>query len=283
MRRLAWGLMAGVGLVAGLRCGAETGCRAVVVPASVEAAAGELSLADLLPRDSCPQLRAAAQEVSLGAAPRAGSERVFDGRQIRGWLEGFANQDSGLKGAAGVEVPERIVVQSAGAAKSCAEIASFVAAVAPAREMASTSKRWREDMNCAGARGVPGGAALELVKASWNEGLQRWEFALRCVRAGDCVPFLVWTRGEDASGTRRDVASPGRRMRKTAAGTGTGQLIKPGQTATLTWEQSGIRVVLPVTCLDGVGLGQLVRIRFKNGAQTLRAEVVGAGSLRAGL
>jgi flagella basal body P-ring formation protein FlgA len=72
-------------------------------------------------------------------------------------------------------------------------------------------------------------------------------------------------------------------MRKTAAGTGTGQLIKPGQTATLTWEQSGIRVVLPVTCLDGGGLGQLVRIRFKNGAQTLRAEVVGAGSLRAGL
>jgi hypothetical protein len=41
--------------------------------------------------------------------------------------------------------------------------------------------------------------------------------------------------------------------------------------------------VLPVTCLEAGGLGQFVRIRFKNAARTLRAEIVGAGMLRASL
>ena len=57
-------------------------------------------------------------------------------------------------------------------------------------------------------------------------------------------------------------------------------LVKPGDPATLVWEQAGISVQLPVICLDADRLGQSVRARILNGSRILRAEVVGAGFLR---
>jgi flagella basal body P-ring formation protein FlgA len=60
-------------------------------------------------------------------------------------------------------------------------------------------------------------------------------------------------------------------------------LVKPGQIVTLTWDQRGIRIVLPVTCLDAGGMGQFVRVRLQNAPRVLRAEVVGQAMLRASL
>jgi Chaperone for flagella basal body P-ring formation len=57
-------------------------------------------------------------------------------------------------------------------------------------------------------------------------------------------------------------------------------LVKPGDVATLVWEQGGILIQLPVICLDAGRLGQLVRARSPNGSRILRAEVVGQGALR---
>ena len=61
---------------------------------------------------------------------------------------------------------------------------------------------------------------------------------------------------------------------------GNALLVKPGQTVSLSWEQGGIRVILPVTCLEAGGLGQLVRVRLKNVARTLRAEVMSDGTVQ---
>jgi hypothetical protein len=58
-------------------------------------------------------------------------------------------------------------------------------------------------------------------------------------------------------------------------------MVKPGQLATLIWQQGGIRTVLSVVCLDAGGLGQTVRARTRNGARILRAQIVGNGALRA--
>ena len=56
-----------------------------------------------------------------------------------------------------------------------------------------------KDLDCAAARNVPEDASLELVKAKWNAGLQRREFALRCGRPEDCIPFLVWEPADTAA------------------------------------------------------------------------------------
>jgi hypothetical protein len=288
MKRLVTVLMLMSGALAAgtLRCEAQAACAQVTVEARVEAGPGALTLANLLGPGTCLRWRRAAERVNLGAAPRAGSERVFDGRQVRRLLEELEAGGVRLQEAGSVQVPERIVVKRAGATKSCAEIARFVAGAARAEDMAGAPAQWQKDLDCAAARGIPEGAALELTKTAWNAVRERWEFALRCVRPEDCVPFLVWADLEKApqSGAARRLASYARpkKAMEEAESAGT-RLVKPGQTATLTWDEAGIRIVLPVTCLDGGGLGQFVRVRFKNTPRTLRAEVVGAGLLRASL
>jgi hypothetical protein len=138
------------------------------------------------------------------------------------------------------------------------------------------------DLDCSAARNVPEDSSLELLQAKWNAGLQRREFALRCRRPEDCIPFLVWVRADTSAGGRADFFS------RTSDGAKSGwkeaaPLIKAGQTVMLTWDEAGIRVVLPVTSLQAGGLGQRVRVRFKNAPRTLQAEIVGAGMVRASL
>jgi hypothetical protein len=190
-------------------------------------------------------------------------------------------------------IPERIVVRRRGAAKSCAEIAEFVAGSAAAEDMAKLDSRWREDLDCAGAQRIPENAPLELGKSGWSAALERWEFALHCARPEECIPFMVWVPGSKAEVAPKALAQTEATRRASASGefaqglgggaNGAQRLVKAGQTATLTWDEAGIRVVLPVTCLDAGGLGQFVRVRLKNTARTLRAEVVGRGTLRANL
>jgi len=283
-------LIAGVLAAASVAAAGEPACTAVTVPSTVEAGKEELSLAELL-RGGCRQLREAAAQVNLGAAPRAGSVRVLDGRRIRGVLEEVLEELAGAglsrQQISGIEIPERIVVRRAGGTKSCEEIARFVGGAAPSQNAGAPA--WRQqDLDCAAARGIPEAAPLELTQTAWNAVLQRWEFSLRCARAADCVPFLVWSdesKTADSGARHRSALSPGASSSHSLSsmGLGGGSTIKRGQTATLVWDQAGIRVVLPVTCLDAGGVGQVVRVQLKNGPRILRAEVVGEGMLRASL
>jgi hypothetical protein len=279
-------LVAGVFAAASIPSVAEPACTKVAVAANVEAAREDLTLADLL-RGDCPHLQEAAAQVSLGAAPQTGSVRMFDGIRVRAMLEEFAGAGVSEKQISAAEIPERIVVRRAGGTKSCEKIAKFVADAAPSPS--SGTPAWEQkDVDCAAARGIPRDAPLELTQTAWNAALRRWEFELRCTRAGDCVPFLVWA-GESKiadSGARHHStlsAEPSSSHSLSSTGAGGGPSISRGQTATLIWDQAGIRVVLPVTCLDAGVVGQMVRVQLKNGPRILRAEVVGAGMLRASL
>jgi len=114
--------------------------------------------------------------------------------------------------------------------------------------------------------------------------------AARLAKAAGKPVKLVWTREENTSAAyvaeaRSKSILHSRNIDSVAKTTGSGaeRLVKPGQTATLTWEQAGLRIVLPVTCLDAGGLGEFVRVRFKNAARILRAEVMGKATLRASL
>jgi len=298
MKRLAVLLMSGVFAVAAVPAHgwAEQACATMAVEATVEAMGGELTLADLLGRGSCRQLREAAAQVKLGAAPRPGSVRVLEGGEIRRLLEQLAEQPALSPGNAGVKIPQRIVVRSARATISCAEIARLVEGSAGSQNgavnvRAAAGKR-ESDLDCSGARGVPAGALLELTGSTWNAALRRREFRLRCVHAEDCVPFLVWGNEErplesaskPESAPEGINAASGKLLVPPGSGIGSaGLLVKAGQTAMLSWEEAGIRVLLPVTCLDAGGRGEFVRVRFKNTARILRAEVLDDGTLRASL
>jgi hypothetical protein len=164
-----------------------------------------------------------------------------------------------------------------GAVKSCYEIARHIKG-SGAFENPTAMNRTLEDLNCAAAANIPEDAALELTRTHWNAALQRWEFVLRCARRADCVPFLVWAHAEKSDAQ----VAHSQFQRPDLVGSGANiaaDLVKSGQTALLTWDSAGIRVVLPVTCLDAGSLGQTVRVRFQHVDRIVRAEVVGAGAL----
>lgn len=306
MKLFARALLSGAFAAASLGCACGQACLQVTVESNVEIGVevgaetniqseqqGALTLADLLGPGACPQLRAAAARVQLGAVPRAGSVRVLHRDEVRRLFERLEGGNPSPEKIGSLAVPERIVVRRRGPTKSCGEIARFVAGSAATGDMANLDGRWREDLDCAGARGIPEKALLELVKSGWSAAGERWEFAVRCARPGDCIPFMVWVPGSKTAVGAMGLAEGEARRRASASGgfaqglgggvNGTQSLVKAGQTATLTWDEAGIRVVLPVTCLDGGGLGQFVRVRLKNAPRTLRAEVVGQGTLRANL
>jgi len=263
-------------------------CGHLRVKAQVVVGSGDISLADLLESGACRQYRQAAAEVKLGAAPLAGTVRVLDGGQVRRRLNGVATA-SGLREELVQDVPARIEVQRGGEKKACAAIAEFAVRSLSLERRSGISP---ESFHCAGASSIPADAPLEMAKAVWNAGLQRWEFSLRCTRSGDCVPFLVWAgesrekESSDAvasarSGSPGISSSPSQPFDDHAAVDE--RLIKAGQTATLRWDAGGIRIVLPVTCLDSGTLGETVRVRFKSTPRILWAEILSDGSLWAGM
>ncbi|MFZ1008597.1 MAG: flagella basal body P-ring formation protein FlgA [Candidatus Sulfotelmatobacter sp.] len=272
MKWLGMALMIGVLLSPVLRCSAQTACATLSVRASVDALHEDLTLADFLPNEACPHMRQAAAQVSMGKAPRAGAIRVMEGQQIRALLAGLVSDNA--RSAASLQIPDRIVVRRAGATKSCVEIADFLAGAAQDGRLSSHS--WRNNLECGAIQGIAEGAELELIKTDWAPGLRRWEFLLHCVRAEDCVPFMVSARDPE-QGNSPHAASSGESF---ASAAGFTLLVKPGETAMLTWDQAGIRVTFPVTCLDAGGLGQYVRVRLRSTPQILRVEVVGARAVQ---
>ncbi len=255
-------------------------CGAVRIPSDVEIAAGDFVLSDLLPPKACPALFSAARRVRLGSAPLAGSARVLEGRQVRALFEklvgGFALESW--------SVPERITVLRSGNRESCAAIGRRILAELPV----DAGNVPASNVECGAASRIPRGAPLEVIRANWDAASRSWEIAARCVHPIECVPFLV--RVSDPSKQKARAASPEAsphpavgpsRMAKRAIDSRTDgrAMVRPGQTATLVWDQDGIRVLVPALCLDRGRQGQQVRARLRGG-QVVWAIVVSAAELR---
>lgn len=283
-RRVAIEAICGIAILASSGVAAyavEGQCRSLKFQEQVEVAGGELKLSDLLAAGTCAPLRSMASHVSLGRGPRMGSVRVLSGDEIRTLVDVLLHRQEFPSGLP-VEVPRRILVGRQAPVKSCAEITRDIVS-SPSDNLPSGIPV--EDFDCAAA-GIPQGASLEVAKTKWEPLLERWQFTLRCQRSEDCLPFLVWARTKKPSNHPLGVDDGGGATLRTAgwlarspAPFGSGDLIKRGQRALLRWEQGGIRVVVPVICLEGGGVGEWVRVRLGNKAQTMRAEVLGDGTL----
>jgi hypothetical protein len=229
-------------------------------------------------------LQIEAAKIRLGVAPKRGTPRVFSANAIRGLVEGLGS-GAALPGEPREmqwQIPERVEIQRAGGTKSCAEIAQWIDHQDGSASRAGEGASLRDVLECAAAHDIPEKSSLLLVRTTWNAGLHRWEFALRCGQPEECVPFLVWAKTKSASPQSVQNSKQGLSEKPRAAAGGPG-LIRPGESATLVWDQGGIRVVLPVTCLDGGGMGQSIRVRVRNSDRMLRAQVAGAGRVRVGL
>lgn len=91
------------------------------------------------------------------------------------------------------------------------------------------------------------------------------------------VPERVIVRRTRTTHGSEIVAGTGKSKSAESSGTPT---MRPGQTATLVWDADGIRVAVPVTCLDRGATGDSVRARIAPSGTIVRAVVVEAGILR---
>jgi hypothetical protein len=271
----------------------QTPCRPVTVQPNVAVPAGEVSLADLLAPGTCPQLATAAASVRLGRAPLPGSLRVLAADEVRSRLQGLLDQRASADRESLIQIPPRVTVRRAQATMSCGELRERLEAAlrsySSAASEALAAERERDfralltNIDCTPTNRLPQHANLVLLRAFWDPASREWEFSMRCAQANDCVPFLVRARADVGRLSAAAFPHPLQPSPTQSAGISLlpAPVVKPGDTLTLLWDQAGIRLVLPVVCLDRGGLGDAVRVRIKNGSRVLRAEVVGGGMLRA--
>jgi hypothetical protein len=256
----------------------EPACRAAVKSA-VETSGGDVFLSDLLAADACPALARRAARVPLGKTPLAGSARVFSGEELRARLERLKRSDPKLREQALIfEVPERVVVRAAGQRASCREIWGIVGS-----RLGIATGMEQSAVECGAAERVRRNVQLESTRKSWDATLASWNLVARCRRPEECVPFLV--RFPDPAARNLGAAVPNPAWRWPHA---VSELrpkrelaVRPGQRATLVWEEKGLRLEIPVVCLDGGAKGETVRARVGHSGRTLRAIVMDSGTLRA--
>jgi len=245
-------------------CSAAPCAVAVQSIASVDGAS--FTLADLLSPQSCPEFAIAASRLALGRVPLEGSPRIIDGSELRARIKEFSRQNHGDI-AQILDVPKKITVSRAGARLSCTEIAARLLNPAP-QEPGSLSP----EIDCGAGGRIRRDAALEITNKKSDPALHTWILSVRCTDPADCVPFVL--RSPDA--TSGNIARNMTLIDKPAT-----PVVRAGQSASLLWERNGIRLVLPVVCMEPGAVGDLVQVRTANRLRVLRAIVVGVGILRA--
>ena len=266
-------IIAGIALLATTAslCRAETPCHATV-ESNIEISGTELTLADLLTRDSCAPLRTAAATVLLGAAPLEGIARILSGDEIRVRLQAVIPEAD-----ASVLVPERTIVRRAGRRASCGEIEAKLLPTASSSSTTDPTSAQRakidQEIDCGAGGRIPLDAPLQRTAKIWDPATRTWLLRARCVHSSDCVPFAVRVPANSFPENARSEAGPARPAAK--------PLVRAGQPAMLLWDEGGIRAVVPAICLDAGAAGETIRARMAHGTQVVHAIVVSARELKA--
>jgi len=286
-----------------LAAAAQANCAPIALASTVEVPAGEFSLANLLPPGTCPPMVQAASTLRLGGAPLAGSVRVLGRAEIGGLLARLdANWPDQAGAAVLVTVPERVIIRRAGPRASCAELGAHIAQILrPAASAPSDGGAAQlgsalvdaENLDCGAVERIPQSAPLAIRQAAWDRTGQSWNLTVRCLRASDCVPFLVRVRGPGlgpgvsplpAPGGNRAAATgpvPGSSAARALPAGHEPPTVRRGESVMLAWDGAGIRLLVPAVCLDSAAAGERVRARLAGSGRIMPAIVVAQGMLRA--
>lgn len=270
-----------------LCCLAQRDCTSIRIPATVAITGTDFTLADLLAPPVCPLVADEARQVRLGSAPLAGSTRVLDAGELRSELRKLDIPSASRMWWQNVTLPERISVHRPVATASCSELAGRALDDPVVRERLAASGAFAQaiqtgrispaDVECGAAGRVPRQARLLFTKVNWDAAARSWDICARCLPARDCVPFLI--RVHLAAGE----VTPQIRLRrdnKSAISQEGSVLVHRGGRATLIWEHAGIRLEVPVICLEPGRQGGHVKIRIERSNKVVDAVVTGAGRLR---
>jgi len=262
-----------------LACG-RAGETPVALIESAEVHQEMIRLADLLPPATPPNLRQVAVQILLGRAPQPGSLRLLSREQVEQRLS-----ESGLPPSSCFLIPAQITVRRGGRALTQEQIRPVIARALAQRAGRSEELLSQQPLTLPSpAPLISETAELKIFQAHWDAARHQLEFLLRCSRRSDCAPFLVVVplRADPlptASGLKdqRPVPPP----LPFPANRKPVFLARAGQPATLILERRGVRMTLPVVCLERGISGQQIRVRARSGRPIFHAEIVGPGQLHA--
>ncbi len=244
-----------------------------------------IRLADLLAVSAPQDLKASAEKIELGRAPQPGTTRVLEGDQIARRLSAYSDLPDFL-------IAPQVTVTRAGWPLNETSIWNAVARFLTDRGWKQDEVPGRDVLRWpSGIRSATDNPKLEITHLGSNLTEQRLQFRARCVDPSACGTFLI-----EAIVPSGSVKSWRSTMNSTAAKSAIRTHAYPstrgvvhelvpaasGKRALLILESQGVRVSLPVVCLQRGTLGQTIRVREWGGHRIYRAEVVGTALLRAG-
>lgn len=266
MRVLARALL--IGLVFSPCPGTAAGGKQAVRLLERAGSAGEaVRLSDFFPADAPPELRARAQGIVFGSAPRLGTRRIIQDSQIKDALAA----DPFL--LTHVSVPDRVAVSPVAwpipeaAIRKC--ITDFFAVQGQTPPAGINSLAWPHEIMASTAS-----PQLRVSDAAGDVQRRSYDFTLICFRPSRCAPFLV-RLPEGPSGLKARVSYRRARNRWVARDPSAQVLVHPGDRCRLLLESGRIQVSMAVTCLERGGLGDIVRVRDLSRPRTFRAKITG--------
>ena len=281
-RALLKSLWAGAGLLIGLAPGWAANGREPVRLQEVVAVRHEtVFLSDLLPSDATAALRMAGAAIELCRAPQPGSIRILGSEEIARRMAGASDLLRGLV------VPPRITIRSygwpIGKEPIRQAIADYLGSRGWKRDVLATAKvEWPETL-AANEENF----RLQVTGSEWNSHLQTLLARLRCSNHSACGSFLVrlfLPPGVEApQRLGSEIAQESNRFESAVKAAPSGPpLAERGKSATLLLQGENVRFSVPVYCIDTGALKQWIRV-VDSRHRLFRAEVVGAGLLRAAL
>lgn len=125
---------------------------------------------------------------------------------------------------------------------------------------------------------------FRIVRDIWDPALNSRVLFLRCNRSTECLPFVVRAPGfvRKQSTPKQIQSKQASRLKPRSPEHAT--VIRGGQTASMIWEEAGIRMTVSVICLDAGAVGERIRVRIaRPGGKVLTATVMNSGLLRSSL
>jgi hypothetical protein len=258
-------------LVATSPIGTSAGPGKTVLRSETQSGGDSILLANLLPENASQELRRLVGNISLGISPQPGTTRRLPRSTVLSII-----QTSGLEADA-FKVPEAIDIRRVGRTLTREEVFSTIQTFLAANPLAAVPAFGPEDIRFESSISVSETITrLHVTQFAFDRLLGQMRFRL-CSRAKPLIlPFYVTVNVPTSRGGVRDASFPLGPMAELPSAI---VLVDPRRTAQLRLHSANSEATIQVQPLVPGHLGEIIPVRLLASRKTLKARVVGRGSL----
>jgi len=251
----------------------------MLLSAETEVPSDTILLVDLLPKDTPPSWRAAAQKISLGRAPQNGATRNLHRESVLAAL-----LTAGLPSSS-FDIPDFIAVRRASRLLTPEDTFAAIQSALANNSALRIPSLYLENIELEAAVRVPiGDPRLLVTQTVFDPFIGRARFRLRSRAFPGILPFYATARIPSSLPVQpSEFQLIGSAFQSALANfpASSPVLVEPARLATLHLHSPNANSFLSVKPLQSGRLGDTIRIRIPGNAKTLQARVTAADSLDA--